>query len=368
MILDLLHDLRYSLRTLTRSPGFTAVAVLTLAIGIGASTTVFNVANWVLLRPVPGTAEPDRLVRVRMSMAEHPEATYPISHPNYADLRARSTTLTDLAATFEPSFSLAVEGAVEPRRVDGELVTANYFDVLGVRPALGRTFSDAGSGADGTGAEPVAVISHRLWRGTFGGEPGTVGRTVTINGHPFTVIGVAPEGFLGDELPGTTDLWVPVAMHGQIVPARGEQLLADRSDILYFEMVGRLAAGVEPTAAEAELRGIVEALAEEYPGENRMIARLDQLPAVTHGLGIPAHAQADVRQTVWILAGVVGMLLLLTCANVANLLLARASRRRRELAVRQALGAGRARLARLFLTESTLLALAGAALALVASL
>ncbi|MFW6079432.1 MAG: ABC transporter permease, partial [Gemmatimonadota bacterium] len=351
MIDDLLNDVRYSLRTLTRSPGFTAVAVLTLAIGIGASTTVFNVANWTLLRPVPGTAEPDRLARIALNLQSVSGSTMTAAHSILMDLRTHAETLTDLAGARDLRLNYARDGADAPRRVDGAVVTANFFDVLGVRPALGRTFAE--DEGDIASEATVAVISRRLWRRDFGGDPDVIGRTVTLNGQPVIVVGVAPAGFLGDQLPGGTDIWVPAGAHRPVTSASGEPT--------YRRTIGRLAPGVDPARAEADLERVRRSLEEVHASVQGWRA------SVTPGLGLPRGAQSSVRQSVGILAGVVALLLLLTCANVANLLLARASRRRRELAVRQAMGAGRRRLVRLFLTESLLLALAGTAVALLAT-
>ncbi len=330
---DLLLDVRYAFRQIARAPGMSAVMVVTLALGIGATTTMFISANAVLFRPFP-YEEPHRIVAVRTTQLAQGWTDGPFSYPDFHDVRARSQAFSAMAAHRGGSFNLAVPGQ-EPERVEGEQISASMFGLLGVRPARGR---DLRAEDDQPGAEPVVLLSDLLWKRRFAADTGIVGQAILLNGQRHTVVGVMPEGFL---YPADQQLWVPLRMSP--TENRGNHSL---------EVVGRLRSGMDEAAAQVELGALMRALEQAYPESNTgFSASLATLKEQEVDDAIPV---------VWILLGAVGFVLLIACANVANLLLTRAAGRQREIAIRTAIGAGRGRIIRQLLTESVLLAGIGA--------
>ena len=352
MIDSWLQDVRYAIRLLARNPLFALTAVVSLAIGIGANTTIFAIANALLFRAPAGVVDADRIVDIGRS--QNGEGFDNNSYPNYLDVRARNTVFTQVyAQRFAPEpMSLGAPGGAE--RVYGSIVSANYFAALGTRAAAGRLFS--GNERQEPGAAPYAVLSHAFWTRRYRQDPQVVGRQVLLSGHPFTVVGVAEPGFQGTTL-FAADLWVPMNMIAEAMPRLGAGLLTDRRAV-WLIMGGRLKPGVTVAQARAELTAIGATLERAYPEENRGRGlRVEPLSLV------PGNS-APIAAFVAGLMVVAGLVLTIACANLAGVLLARATSRRREIAVRLALGAGRARLVRQMLVETSLLFLGGAALGL----
>ena len=337
----MLQDLKFAVRTLFRSPGFTATAAATLALGIGVTSLMFSVVNAVLLRPLP-YRDQDRLMLVFNANTTDPDVnTIRASALDFEDYRARARSFEAMAGHVGTGFTFT--GGGTPELVIGQNVTPDFFGVFGVAPLLGRTFT-----ADEftPGRENVAVLSHRLWKRRFGAQPAIVGSTVTINGRPFTITGVMPAAF---EYPGHRyELWTPLpsARATADAPPRNR-------DAHYLQVVGRLKANVSREQANSEIAAIAGALAAQYPASNRnLTARATPLVDYT---------VRAVKEPLYMLLGAVGLVVLIACANVTNLLLARATARHREVAIRQALGAARWRLIRQFLAETAVLYTLGAA-------
>jgi predicted permease len=348
-----MRDVLYALRLIRRAPGVAVTAVISLALGIGVNALVFSVINGLVLRPLPGVADPDRVVFMQASGGPGQ------SYPNYVDIRDRSTAFDGLAGyRIAPmSVETVAASAAQPRRAWGYLATGNYFDVLGVRPALGRFFHAQDDVHQGEA--PFAVLSYDEWTAHFAGDAAVVGSTIRLNTHPFTVIGVAPRGFFGTEVFYRPAIWVPLMMESQIEP--GNNWL-DRRATFNMWTIGRLKADVTVPQAEANINAIAADLARTYPWPDKgMVLQLSRPGLVGGLLRTPVQTFGA---AVLVLAGLV---LVAACANLAGLLLARGADRQREMAIRLSIGASRGRLVRQLLTESVVLSIGGGVLGVVSA-
>ena len=335
---QLLEDIRFGLRLLRKNPGFTAVAVLTLALGIGANAAVFSVVYAVLLRPLP-YQDPSGLIVLHETTPKVGEVS--VSFPNFIDWRAASHTFAQMAAVESVDFNLA--GITQPENISGDAVSPNFLSMMGVRPFLGRDFD---ASEEKAGTAPVLLLSYSLWQSHLGGDPNAVGKTITLDGRSFTIVGVLPPNYRALD---TTDVLLPIGVwatkNADAIKERG-----DRGDMV---VIGRLGPGVAFGQARAEMEGIAARLAREYPGSN------DQFSVTLHP--IREAFVGDMKTAILILFGAVLFVLLIACANVANLFLVRGASRTKEIALRIAFGASRGRIIRQMLTESFILACFGGA-------
>jgi predicted permease len=362
MLENLRQDLRGGVRNLLKRPGFTAIAVLSLGLGIGANTAIFTIINAVFLHPLP-VDEPSRLVEMFTLDTRTVDATAanltPTSLPNYKDYRDRNTVFTSLGASTNFPLPLDWSGNAQPEQINAFMVTSNYFDVLGVKPIIGRTFAPDEDSKPG--GNPLVILSYSLWARRFGSDPAVLGRTMTLNQDTYTVIGIAPQGFKGTFSLANPDLiWIPLSMRTRIATGILKEYSETRR-LRWLTLIGRLKPDVSERQAHAELKIIASALEKEYPNDNR--GRTIETALLSQSaLGINQRRQFELAGGV--LMCIVGLVLLIACVNLANLLLAQSAQREKEMTIRAAIGANRWRLMLQLLTESVLLAGLGGAVGL----
>ncbi len=353
------QDIQFALRSLRKSPGFTAIAVLTLALGIGANTAIFTVVNAVLFHPL-AVQDPSRVMEIYTVDQQNRGGRYnylPVSYPNGEDVQRRSRSFSGISLYSSTGVSMTIGGV--PEHLAADLVSGSFFDVLGVKPALGRTFGPEEDAKPG--ASPLVVLSYGVWERKFGSNRNVINQNVLLNGQSFTVIGVAAPGFQGASVLNGPDVWIPLAMHDQIFSGLQKTYFNERRFLSFF-MVGRLKEGVNAEQARAELHNIGSDLEHEFPSPNRN-RNFVILPLLESS--IDPNFRSLFTRAGGLLMGVVGLVLLIACANIANLLLARAAGRKREVSIRLALGASRSRIVAQLLTESMILGLIGGATGLV---
>jgi predicted permease len=355
------QDIRYALRILLKNPGFTTIAVISLGLGIGANTTIFTVVNAILLNPLP-VKNISRLVQMdtvdaKTTVTQANATKLGMSYPNFQDYGRQNQVFTGLACFAVPP--LTWSNGAEPKQLQGQLVSANYFDILGLQPAIGRFFFPNEDKKQGS--NNVAVVSYSFWRNKFGADPNLVGKVLILNATPFTVIGVAPRGFKGTlTFASAEQIWIPVSMYPQVLSGFFKKYFDNRR-FLTTTLIGRLKPGISLGSAEASLKIMASHLASEYSEDNagRSIALT---PLAEAAVGANNHAQITLAGG--LMMGVVGLVLLIACVNLANLLLAQAARREKEIGLRAALGASRGRVLRQLLTESLVLSVLGAVVGL----
>ncbi len=351
-MLNLLQDCKYGLRVLSKSPGFATIAILTLALGIGANTTIFSWINSTLLNPVPGLTRPSEVVSLTLSKpGDNP---FPFTYPDLEAMRDGQQSFTGIAACSFAQMSL--KGRSKPERVSGMVASANYFAVLGVRPIVGRGFLPEEDKKPG--GAPVAVVSYRFWQTHFAANPNIVGQTIEINQRPYTIVGVTPAAFQGSQTGVRTELWLPIMMQAQVNPLG--DLLHDHHQFWLLGF-GRLRPGVTLEQAQQEMTLRLKPEAKAYPEEHKGHDAVTVYPLWRNPFGLNQFLSTLLP----VLMCIAGVVLLLACVNVANLMLVRSVGRRREIAIRMSLGVSRSRLVRQLLVESLMLALAGGAVALV---
>ena len=366
----LIQDLKFGLRMLAKNPGFTAVAVLTLALGIGANTAIFSLMNVIMLRELP-VKNPQQLVLLGTGRSggstDDFANTELYSYPFFREMRQKNQVLSDVSAMLSIFFTKmhgAVGGRSDLETMNVQLVSGSYFPFLGVNPILGRAFTEAED--EPAGGHPEAVISYSWWDRRLARDPAAIGKTVTLGSTVYTIIGITPPGFFGTTVGQSPDLWIPLSMEKQVSP--GWNGLDDKNfESLYI--LGRLKPGISAGQAQANVNLLARQIWQEYAGSTLSKRQQDdlrhtQIELTPVARGLP-HLRYGAAMPLQILMAVVGLVLLIACANIANLSLARATAREREIAVRMSLGAGRPRLIRQMLTENLLLALAGGALGVV---
>ena len=349
----LFQDLRGGYRLMLKSPGFSVVAILSLALGIGANSAMCSVVSAVLFRPLP-VKDPQQLVSLYSGFGSNRTTYGPFSYVDYVDFAEKTDVFSGLVAHFQDSMILGESD--QGLQVQSAIVTGNYFSVLGVEGVRGRTFTAEESRVKG--ANPVVMVSYSLWQKRFGGDPNLPGTTVKLKGHPFTVIGIVPERFTGTDLGRAPDIWVPMSMYAQV--GLSDTMMSERENH-WLSVIGRLKPGVSVDQTQSRVSLLAKQLTKEYPAEwtrggkeERTVTVLSQSTA-----WYPPEVQSEVLGVSGLLMGIVGLVLLIACTNLANLMLARASTRRKEMSIRMALGAKRGRVIQQLLTESVMLSLAG---------
>jgi predicted permease len=352
ILAGVLQDIRFGLRTLRKNPGFALAAILTLTLAIGANTTIFSLVNAVLLRGLPGVSRADQLVTLERHLRGDEYTNF--SYPDYIDFRDQAKSLSGVIASIRSPLSMSFAGH-EPERIIGEMVTGNYFSVLGISSTVGRLLSDD----DNTmpGRDPVIVISFSLWQRSFGADPGVIGKTVSINGHGFTIIGVANKDFGGSALTRPMDAWLPLSMVAEAIPRLSQEVLSDRRSH-WIQILARMRSDTGFAEARTEVETIGSRQEASYPDMNRGST------TIYKGVGLDSDQRESFKRFLGLLMAAVVCLLLIACANIGGLLMVRAAARRRELAIRLAVGGGRLRIVRQLLTEGMLLSAAGAGLGL----